>query len=195
MEFHIISLCTGDTIKVLNLAEEERDIDQQCYMWCSFVLGDGVLVASVGGIANVTPSPGDRGLWGHTPRRRYGYENLFLWDLGGPEENAPEANPATGAFRGEVGWGVPKTWPASRIPLPPGWGEMDKYVVLSGCGRYLGVTAGWKTAVWDFEERTFVGVWRVSNGGVYISPFQVHPTGMRETKSQRGRGGGETRGD
>ncbi|CUS07398.1 unnamed protein product [Tuber aestivum] len=161
MEFHLLSLITGDTVKILNLAEEERDIIRQCYMWCSFALGDGILVASVGGLGSTARLTGEDGYWAHTgARRRYGYDNVFVWDLGSGPDPAQDVMLAAGPFRGDIKGEAHMTRPASRIPVPQGWGDLDKYIVLSGCGRYLGVTAGWKTAVWDLEERSFVGVWR-----------------------------------
>ncbi|CAZ82083.1 unnamed protein product [Tuber melanosporum] len=164
MEFHLLSLQTGDTVKILNLAEEERNIIRQCYMWCSFTLGDGVLIASLGGLGSAARPTDEDGYWGRTGRRRrYGYENVFVWDLGSEPDPTPDAIPAVGPFRGDIKGEAPMTRPTSRIPVPRGWGNLDKYVVLSGCGRYLGVTAEWKTAVWDLEERSFVGVWGVEN--------------------------------
>ena len=165
MEFHLLNLQTGDTVKILNLAEEERSIIRQCCMWCSFTLGDGILIASLGGIGGVAPLT-DGDYWSLTGyRRRYGYENVFVWDLGSEPDPAPEVVPAAGPFRGDIKGEVHMTRPTSRVPVPQGWGDLDKYVVLSGCGRYLGVTAGWKTAVWDLEDKCFVGVWRVENAG------------------------------
>jgi len=180
MEFHLLSLQTGDTVKILNLAEEERSIIRQCYMWCSFTLGDGVLVASLGGLGNVARLADEDSYWSHTgPRRRYGYENVFVWDLGSEPDPAPDVIPAAGPFRGDIKGEAHMTRPTSRIPVPQGWGDLDKYVVLSGCGRYLGVTAEWKTAVWDLEERSFVGVWRVENAGgspVLFNSLSLPPT-------------------
>lgn len=151
MEFHIVSLLTGDTVKILNLADEEREIGRNCYMWCSFALGDGILVGSIGGV-------GDLG-----SRLNYGYENLFLWELGGSTKDPPEpTSVAEGGFRGDVAGDVPTAGPTTRIPLPVGWGEKDKYVVLSGCGRFLGATAAQRTAMWDLEQRFFMGVWCIS---------------------------------
>ncbi|PWW80513.1 hypothetical protein C7212DRAFT_274672 [Tuber magnatum] len=162
MEFHLLSLRTGDTVKILNLAEEERDIIRQCYMWCSFALGDGLLIASVGGFGSAALLTDEDGYWAHTGgRSRYGYENVFVWDLGSEPDPTSDVVPAAGPFRGDIRGEAQMTRPASRIPVPQGWGDLDKYVVLSGCGRYLGVTAGWKTAVWDLEERSFVGVWHI----------------------------------
>lgn len=167
VEFHILSLRTGDTIKILNLAEEERSIAQRCYMWCSFALGDGILAASVGGLgAAIRRDEDEGGLWaGVGRRRRYGYENLFTWDLG-DESPMPEST-QVGVFRGETESESRSllVGPRGRIPVPQGWGEVDKYVVLSGCGRFLGVCAEWKMAVWDLEQKTFDGVWRVSDAG------------------------------
>jgi len=165
MEFHLLSLQTGDTVKILNLAEEERSIIRQCYMWCSFTLGDGILIASLGGVGGVAPltDGDDWSLTGH--RRRYGYENVFVWDLGSEPDPALGVVPPAGPFRGDIRGEAHMTRPTSRIPVPQGWRDLDKYVVLSGCGRYLGVTAEWKTAVWDLEEKSFVGVWRVENAG------------------------------
>lgn len=167
MEFHILSLRTGDTIKVLNLAEEERSIAQRCWMWCSVALGDGILVASLGGLgAAVRRDEDDGGPWAGTGRRkRYGYENLFVWDLG--DESSASETAQVGVFRGEteVESRSLAVGPRGRIPVPQGWGEVDKYVVLSGCGRFLGVCAEWKMAVWDLEQKTFDGVWRVSDAG------------------------------
>lgn len=167
MEFHILSLHTGDTIKVLDLADEERSIAHRCWMWCSFALGDGILVASLGGIGVADRREyEDGGIWIGVGRgKRYGYENLFVWDLG-DESTAPETA-QEGVFRGEtdVESRSLAVGPRGRIPVPQGWGEVDKYVVLSGCGRFLGVSAEWKMAVWDLEQRTFDGVWRVSDAG------------------------------
>lgn len=167
MEFHILSLRTGDTIKVLNLAEEERSIAQRCWMWCSFALGDGILVTSLGGLgATVRREEEGGGLWaGIGRRKRYGYENLFVWDLG---DGSPMPETAqVGIFRGETEVELKSlsVGPRGRIPVPQGWGEIDKYVVLSGCGRFLGACAEWKMAVWDLEQKTFDGVWRVSDAG------------------------------
>lgn len=173
MEFHILSLRTGDTIKVLNLAEEERYIPQRCWMWCSFALGDGILVASLGGLgAAIRREEDDGGLWAGVGRRkRYGYDNLFVWDLG-DEPTTPEAA-QVGVFKGEteVESRSLLVGPRGRIPAPQGWGELDKYIVLSGCGRFLGVCAEWKMAVWDLEQKTFDGVWRVSDAGK--PPFSI----------------------
>ncbi|RPA99477.1 hypothetical protein L873DRAFT_1806690 [Choiromyces venosus 120613-1] len=164
MEFHLLSLQTGDTVKILNLAEEERDINRHCYMWCSFTLGDGVLVASLGGLGSATGIIDEDGHWDPTShRRQYGYENVFVWGLGSGPGPAPDLTPVAGPFRGDIKGEVHMTRPTSLIPAPQGWGDVDKYLVLSGCGRYLGITADWKTAVWDLEERSFVGVWRAKN--------------------------------
>lgn len=170
MEFHILSLRTGDTIKVLNLADEERAIAQRCWMWCSFALGDGILVASLGGLGAAISREEEDGPWaGIGRRKRYGYENLFVWDLG--DESSSPKTAQVGAFRGETELESRSLLvsPRGRIPVPQGWGEVDKYVVLSGCGRFLGVCAEWKMAVWDLEQKTFEGLWRVKDAGKLLA--------------------------
>ncbi|KAI5837322.1 hypothetical protein DFP73DRAFT_568407 [Morchella snyderi] len=164
MEFHILSVQTGDTIKILNLAEEERDIADRCYMWCSFAIGDGVLVASLGGLGPTVRRDDDDGMWaGIGRRKKYGYENLFVWDLG--DESSLDDPPQVGVFKGETEAEANALLvaPRSRIPTPQGWGELDKYITISGCGRYLGVCAEWKMAIWDMEQKTFEGLWRVGD--------------------------------
>lgn len=176
MEFHILSVQTGDTIKILNLAEEERSIAERCYMWCSFALGDGILVASLGGLGPPVRRDDDDGMWaGIGRRKRYGYENLFLWDLG--DESSLEDPPQVGIFKGETEAEANALLvaPRNRIPTPQGWGELDKYVTISGCGRYLGVCAEWKMGIWDMEQKTFQGLWRVGDADdLEVESLNIH---------------------
>ncbi|KAL7275925.1 hypothetical protein RUND412_001118 [Rhizina undulata] len=159
MEFHILSLETGETIKILNLSQEERFVRPRFYMWCSFALGDNALFASIGGQGAATERPGEEIGWS-VPTRRYGYGNVFVWDLG---KEGDLRKTGFGEDDGSDEMEIEYVKPSSKIPLPSSWAEVDKYLTLSRDGRWLGVSAEWGMAVWDLVKKKFEGVWKVGD--------------------------------